>query len=376
MNDFSKRHIVRGFIIFAIIFTFGILINILLSIRTQEGMTTRMTMQMTEIASTPNPYLETLAKHEKERIFPYRYFRNENDKILPIVAVTGFYRDERARKLFQEYTENGIKIIGVTAYKSFPKPITDTTGDSETKSDPFNYAKNIENWMCCFSDPSHYGFTDQNNLIEMSESDFYDVDEEMVVSPPKKEYDIMYVCLDDDDKTCPANGWNAVNRNFKTAQACLPIFINEYNLKVLVIGRQGCGLEELYGNKIKVTGFLEWSVFQDHLKKSRILFVPNIYDASPRVAPEAIIKNIPVLMNRNILCGAKYINPETGELFTDEFDIRMALDDLLVKIDTIQPAQWWRNHYTVAKMGKKLRDFLYPSFKKELEYVNQVKMFL
>jgi hypothetical protein len=325
---------------------------------------------------TKNPYLETLKEHEQERIFPYRYFRDENENILPIVAITAFYRDDRARNLYQEYLDNGIKIIGVTAYKSFPKPITDGTGDTETKHDPFNYITHIENWLCCFKDPTHYGFTDNNNLIDISESDFYDVDESTITNPLEKKYDIIYVCLDDDENSCPSDGWNAVNRNFKMAQACIPIFINEYKLKVLCVGRKGCGLEELYGTQIEVTGFLEWSIFQEKLKQSRILFVPNIYDASPRVITESIAKGLPVLMNRQILCGSKYITHETGELFNDEFDVRLAIYNLLDKYDKIDPRNWWRKHYGVKQMGEKLRNFLLPSCRNELENVKEVKMFL
>jgi glycosyltransferase involved in cell wall biosynthesis len=356
--------------LFYVLLNFVIIISIMI-------MTTDINQEfkegMSDFTDIKNPYLETLKAHEQERIFPYRYFRDEKENILPIVAISGFYRDERARDLYQEYLDNGIKIIGITAYKSFPKPITDTTGDSETKNDPFDYVKNIENWLCCFKDPTHYGFTANNNLIDISESDFYDVDES---DPMEKKYDIIYVCLDDDEQTCPANGWNAVNRNFKTAQACIPIFINEYNLNVLCVGRKGCGLEELYGNKIEVTGFLEWHIFQEKLKQSRILFVPNIYDASPRVVTESLAKGLPVIMNRNILCGSKYIKSETGELFNDEYDIRLALDKLLERYDKMDTRTWWRNHYGVKKMGIKLRDFLIPSCRKELENVNEVKMFL
>jgi hypothetical protein len=207
----------------------------------------------------------------------------------------------------------------------------------------------------------------------MSESDWYNADDNAPYS--NKKYDIVYICLKDTD-SCPVNGWNAINRNFDLAQKCFPILINEFGLKVLVIGRLGCGLETLYGDKIEVTDFLPFHDFQQKLKESRILFIPNIYDASPRVVAESLIKDIPVLMNQNIICGSKYINFETGELFTDEHDIRLAVTNLLDRIDDISPKEWWAKHYSTKICAKKLRDFLYPEYPDILENIKEIYFYL
>lgn len=333
---------------------------------TKEGMQT----------VSANPYLTTLAAHEKERIFPYRYFYGDDtSKILPIVAVTGFYRDDRTRNLFSEYLENGIEIIGVTAYKTFPKPIADSTADNDTLNDKFNYLNKINNWLCCFKDPWNYGFSSENRLIDMSESDFYDVDDTPDV---EKKYDFIYICLRDgeSDTKCELTGWNAVNRNFKLALECLPIMINEFKLKVLVVGRIGCGLEEKYGDRVEVVDFLPYHEFQQKIKESKYLFIPNIYDASPRVVAESITKGLPVLMNKNIVCGSKYINYETGELFNDEHDIRIALTKLLGKYNNISPKTWWVNNYGKSKCGTILRNFLYESYPSMLENVKEVHFYV
>jgi hypothetical protein len=307
-------------------------------------------------------YLTVLEKHRDEGDhFPFRYLCDENQKILPIVLVTAFFRDDKHRAMFDEYEANGVKLAGVTAYKSFPRPITDGTGDGETKNDPFDYYGRIKNWFCCFRDPTHYGFDSSHRLIDLSESDYYDAESTEELSKTKKKYDFIYVCLkDDDDNTCPMGGWNAVNRNFNLALKCFPIMLNEIGLKGLVVGRVGCGLEKQYGeDKIEVVDFLPWAEFQQKIRESRMLFVPNIYDASPRVVSESIIKDVPVLMNRQIVCGSKYIQHETGELFTDEHDIRLSLDRLLGKIDSISPKKWWLENHSRGKAGKKMRDFLY-----------------
>ena len=323
-------------------------------------------------------YKNTLENDKNKRIFPFRYFQDKNNQILPFVAICGFFRDEEARQKYIEYKRNGIHIFGITAYKTFPKKIMDGTGDGDTKNDTFDYLGNIKNWLCCFYHPNEYGFTNQHNILNMSESDFYNAEEEKEYEVNvSKKYDFIYSCLKDDDH-CPLDGWNAVNRNFRLARECFKIMVNEYGLKGLVVGRIGCGLEEEFGGKIEVTDMLEFNVFQDKLRESRFLFVPNIYDASPRVIAEALIKNVPILMNRHIVCGSKYINHETGEFFNDEYDIRYSLDSLFAKIEKISPRKWWKKNYSTDKMERKLRDFLNNAFPNTnaLDYVSHIKFVL
>jgi hypothetical protein len=315
-------------------------------------------------------YLTTLKKHKEEGgHFPFRYLCDEKQNILPIVLISAFFRDEKERALYKEYKQNGIAVVGITAYKSFPRPITDKSGDSDTKHDPFDYFGEIQNWLCCFKEPAHYGFNSWHRLANISESDFYDVEPTGVY---EKKYDFVYICLKDDEKSCPLDGWNAINRNFNLALNCFPIMMNEMGFKVLVIGRVNCELEKLYGEKITVIDFLPYHEFQATLRQCRYLFVPNVYDASPRVISEAIIKGLPVLMNRGIVCGSKYITEETGELFTDENDIRLAIDKLVQKKDKINPQKWWSDHYSKKKSAIQLRNILKEWFPSSLEKVEEV----
>ena len=112
------------------------------------------------------------------------------------------------------------------------------------------------------------------------------------------------------------------------------------------------------------------------MRESKMLFVPNIYDASPRVVAECIIKDVPVLMNENILCGSKYITYETGELFSDENNCRVALTNLLNKQFKISPKKWWSENYSQEKSQKRLCEFLSESFPNELKSIEHVKFIL
>jgi hypothetical protein len=307
-------------------------------------------------------------------MFPFRYFTDDKDEVVPVVAVSGFFREKKAEELYYEYLSKGVKIIGITAYKSFPnrEMMDDSEGEYE-KNDTFNYTENIQDWLCCFKDYEKYGFTSSNRLIDMSESDFYTIEDHS--KNREKRYDFIYICCKDDD-TCPLSGWNAVNRNFDLALKCFPILCNEFNMKGLVVGRTGCGLEEKYGDKLEIVEWFDWHILQEKMHESRMLFVPNIYDASPRVVAECITKDVPVVMNENILCGSKYINYETGELFTDENSLRTALTNLLNKRYKISPKKWWEENYSQSKSQKKLRDFLFECFPEIFYNVESVKFIL
>jgi len=341
----------------------------------REGFTDNQSS--TKLVAKPSPeYMKTLEEHQKKGMFPFRWLKDENGNILPIVLVSGFFRDDEAKARYQEYVENGVKIVGITAYKTFPKQINDSSEDKYHHTDDFNYIKKIKNWMVCFKNPEEYGFTSENNMIDISESDFYDLDTGVI---PAKKYDIIYVCLKDNDK-CPLDGWNAINRNYELALKCLPIMINDYGLKVLVVGRIGCGLEEKYGkDKIETTDFLPWHEFQEKIRESKMLFIPNIMDASPRVIGEAMIKGVPVIMNKNIVCGSKYITGDTGILFNDENDFPIALSQILDKYDRISPKKvqdWWSTNYGIKRSAKRMRDFLVKCYPGLLDQVQEATFYL
>ena len=300
----------------------------------------------------------------KYRKFPYRYLRDKDNNILNIVALTAFFREDKDKELYYKYINNNINIIGITAYKTFPLKIRDNAEDKYHLYDDFNYTKNIKLWLACMNNIELYNFTTDNILTNISESDFYDVEEYNNV---EKKYDFIYICNKDDDY-CNSNGWNAINRNYDLALKCFPIMINEYGLKGLCVGRIGCDLVK-YKDNITVTDFLPWHELQQKMRESKFLFLPNIYDASPRVIAECLIKYLPVLMNKSIICGFKYINKQTGEFFIDEHDIRNGLDNIL---NNKNPRKWWSENYSNEISSKKLRDFLYPHYPDILKNINNV----
>jgi hypothetical protein len=312
-------------------------------------------------------------ERSKKNRHPFRFLKDEKGNVLPIVALTAFFRNDGDKNRYNNFIKKNIKVIGVTAYRDFPNIIQDSTEDNYQRIDNFNYTQNIKPWLYCMRNYSNYGLSPlKNKLLEMSESDFYTA--ETTIHSQKK-YDFIYVCLKDDDK-CSLNGWQSSCRNFSLALKCFPILCNQLKLKGLLVGRVGCGLEEQYKGLIETTDFLQYHDLQNKMKESRFLFVPNISDASPRVVAECLIKNVPILMNANILCGFKYINNETGEFFSSESDVGDATRRLLTKLPNISPQKWWAENYSYSKSAIKLRDFLYESYPDVLKNVKEVSFFL
>lgn len=82
----------------------------------------------------------------------------------------------------------------------------------------------------------------------------------------------------------------------------------------------------------------------DLMEQSEFFFIPNLSDASPRVAAEALSRNIPLVMNRHIAGGWKYINEQTGVFFDGEEDFLPAVQRLreLRDAQKLQPRDWFR----------------------------------
>jgi hypothetical protein len=361
----SKKYLKKVYLLYSIIvFLIGVFIYYLINRVNKENMENKSETEL-------ELYIKGF-KENKNRIFPFRYFEDEKNNILPVVAVTGPFRGKDALDKYNEYVEKGVKIFGITAYKSFPRIIVDGTENKYEVVDQFDYLSKIKNWCTCFKNNSEFGFTVNNNTIDISESDFYDADDGDDV--PKK-YDFIYICGKDGDN-CPLNGWNAINRNFNFALAVFPIMMKKNKLKGLIVGRLGCGLEEEYGDRVEIMDFLPWAELQDKMRESRFLFIPNVNDASPRVIAECLTKNVSVFMNINILGGWKYVTPETGEFFTNEYDFEDSLNRLLDKLEDMSPKEWWKKNYSQKTSRKKLRNFLEKSFPGTFTNIEEVKFIL
>jgi len=269
--------------------------------------------------------------------FPFKNVKNEKNENLNIMVITAPFRSDTDKENFNKYIKDyNIPFLGVTSYLNFPGKITHPHDDPYYKKNfkKHDYINSCIGWCHGFENPLSRGLDSTKiPLMYMSESDIVT---HQFKPNKKKEYDFIYVCLKDNDKC--TEGWQSVNRNWKLAKKCFPIMCEKFNLNGLLIGRLNCKYTPKCKNKITILGNkddegkIDYRELMDKMSKSKFLFLPNIRDASPRVLTEALVLDVPVLVNKNIYSGGKYVNEETGEFFESEKDLPIVLEKMLHKI--------------------------------------------
>tara|TARA_Y100000741_G_scaffold344521_1_gene309174 strand:- start:6545 stop:7651 length:1107 start_codon:yes stop_codon:yes gene_type:complete len=308
---------------------------------------------------------------KEESIWPFRkFFDIDGNEIVDIVSLGAPFREQKHFDLFKKIKEKDVKIIGISHYQEFPQQIINPFEDTYAENHPFDYVKECDAWCYCQRNPEEIGLHMEKSL-ELVESDFAHFPtllhflkkkslKEIQESFPKK-YDFIYSCPQDPGNTC-VKGWQAHCRNWKLAKKCLPILCTKMGLSGLLIGRN-CEneLKEMgIFDKITRKDFLPYHEFIEEIASSKFLFIPNISDASPRVATEAMSLNVPVLMNINIVGGFKYVKyGVSGCLFHDEHDVEKCAK---VALKSLGAHKHFTTHWGKEQSAKKLGSFLQSLF--------------
>ena len=292
--------------------------------------------------------------------FPFKNIYDDANRKIPIICISAPFRSDEHKKLYETYKKQGYSFLGSSSYQEFPGTILNPYEDKYYSTHNDNYEANAKAWIHCFREPDKYFKTNVPRLL-MSESDFIDPNRLIYNPNTSKKYDFIYVCLDEGAKHEATNckpGWQAHNRNWELAKECLKVMCGEFKLKGLIMGRTNCDITEKCNNYISSLPFQPQEKFLELLQECKFIFVPNISDASPRVVTQAMCYNMPVLMNKNIVGGWKYVNNQTGVFFNDEKDISTALYEFLNKSSYFSPRKWFVNNYGKEKTGRRLLGFL------------------
>ena len=300
--------------------------------------------------------------------FPFKNLKNQRGENLKIIAITAPFREEKHEQLYKQYKEQGLHFLGISSYLDFPDKIVNPYEDTFHKKQNHNYLKMVSSWVYCTRSPSTNMKNAKIPLLQLTEADMKDTNYYSPDRSIKKEYDFIYVCLDDNKKCEP--GWQSYNRNWVLCKECLKVMCSKYNLKGLIVGRINCKITDLCSDKIKFVPFMKFHEFQKTIQKCKFAFVPNITDASPRVITEALCYDMPVLVNENILGGWHNVIPGiTGEFFTNEINLKYALDKILNK--SYKPRKWFLKHRG-ENSRKQFADFLKKNYAEALNESNDL----
>jgi hypothetical protein len=229
----------------------------------------------------------------------------------------------------------GYRFVGMSSYQTFP---------ISENADTLDYEALCEAWCHCFRIPGSFLKSAIPRAL-ISISDFTD---HQRISPlatwlaEGERFDVVYVGAED--------SWKRGTKNWSLAARCIPLICRQLGLRALVIGSPTEDFPSSSG--VSFHPLLPWDRLLSHIAKAGCLFIPNVMDASPRVLTEALCLDVPVVVNRNILGGWKYVNRFTGTFFEDEHDIIPAVRACLHQ--AVEPRKWFCANYGPYLAGCRL----------------------
>jgi hypothetical protein len=269
--------------------------------------------------------------------WPFMYVLDRDGRSTEWVILHAPIQSSSRRNLFAEFRNRGLRFLGMTSFMRFPL---------DTADDPLDYSLVCEGWCHCFRKPAEFlPAATPYDLISLS--DFVDPD---ALSPrtvgvegrDAPRFDFVYVGAH--------QPWKMQAKNWALAEPCLRILCNSIGMRGLVVGMPPGTVPDI--RNLTCWPWLPHAYFLSVLARVRFLFVPNSHDPSPRVLAEALCLDVPVLVNRDILGGWKYVDRTTGRHFTDPNDVESAAR-MCVEA-SFQPRTWFRSHFGPAHAGHRL----------------------
>lgn len=301
---------------------------------------------------------------------------DENKNICNIIILTSPFTDKTYKK-YLEAKSRGTKFIG--CFKSIYFPFI-----KHNKNDKHNITNNIVNnkwkynyfnfcfgWFHSFRNPDTYIPSNFPKKL-ISISDFIRYEEFKYNKDSEKEYDFIYIYLQEFHNNCNQNyekEMESKKEYCKLAKKCIDIMCNKYKMNGLLIGKIDYELPIGCHNLIEITDFINYSKFIKQYEKCRFIFVPDLIEEYQSILAEALCFNLPCIVNKNILGGWKYVNEKTGLIFNDENDFENVLKQFQSKFNTFTPRDYFINNHGSNYEGKQIVQFIkdnIPNYKEEI----------
>lgn len=301
--------------------------------------------------------------------YPFQRVKRVDGKDTGVLAIIApfydqdYYKGELARAFFWRMKASGHIIIIITSYQEFPGIIVNPFDDRHTTPGDRTIHEAVDGYLHCFRNPDSVLPPGVPRIL-LSESDFHDPNRRdgggsLVPWGLPKEYDLFY--------SCQGGDWNDYARNWTLAKASIKRLVAELNVKVVIMGRDLTKPEDNDLSPLISSGHIishgqntPWKDFLRYIESSRVLFAPNLHDASPRVLAEALCLDVPILVNRHIVGGWKYVHSETGAFFDSIDNVVPAFRDIIngLQRGDLHPREWFRSHSGKAQSVYKLQAFL------------------
>jgi len=258
------------------------------------------------------------------------------------ILMCGPVRNKKEEAEFDKLRQEGYRFIAICSLKDWPRTAQTSPEWEHT------YKEVCEGWLHPFRSPDDFLPDDKLPRDLLSISDFISPSAFNKYLNMPKERDFIAVSSDN-EWAATAKGWNLANK-------VIPVLCNELGLKGTLIGRSNLlELPECKNLTIEQSRLLHPD-FMKKVSSSKFLLCTSQEDASPRMITETLSVDVPILMNKNILGGWKYIKPETGEFFTDDCDIVDAYKRL--SISNKSPRDWYTQNSGPSISGQRLARFI------------------
>jgi glycosyltransferase involved in cell wall biosynthesis len=268
---------------------------------------------------------------------PFLFVADARLRPLPWALVTAPISTRDHHVELGELARAGYRFVGMPGYMTFPRP---------DGRDVRDYASLCEAWCHCFRDPDAYLPTGSPRAL-ISHSDFTDPwhvrpDRLRSARCSDRTYDFAYVGA--------AEPWKQAAKSWALAAETVPALCEELGLVALVVGAPEGGFP--HSPNVDAVAGLSSPELLARLASARFLFVPNVVDASPRTVTEALCLDVPVVVNRAILGGWKYVNPFTGVFFDGKDDVVAAVRACLARPRS--PRRWYCANFGPYLAGARL----------------------
>eukprot|EP00039_Didymoeca_costata_P008514 m.112936 g.112936 ORF g.112936 m.112936 type:complete len:526 (+) comp14113_c0_seq1:119-1696(+) len=322
-----------------------------------------------DLAAKPHPMVPKIIKE-----YPFQGVTTQKGVAVNIILVrTPFGASgnaARERALYEKYRDD-ILFMGISSFEDYPM---DSMNPFSPRIDSAYYLKEFPGFLHMMHEPEKH-FAPSVKTLLMSQSDFQLPDPRpSELSVPKK-YDFIYAATwplgvgGPTDHKCI--GWSGYCKNWSFVYQALEVMCGEFNLTGVLIatadpnGVDRCDIPEVCHGRMTQTTYIRQDKLFNYMKQSHFSFIPQMHDASPRVATQALVHNIPILMNYYISGGWKYINDKTGQFFRDMSDFRESLKIILDRSRSqswYEPRKWVLDNYGNENSGKRLLDFVKENF--------------
>ncbi len=261
-------------------------------------------------------------------------------KRLPLVCVRKNAIRKRKTRGSKKIKSRKIEVLGMVSHPTL----------SRSKTAPY-----ISAWCHPYRHPENFIKDDKPKLL-LSESDF--IDPMYVTVLPRRQISWDFFCF---TMGGPKSG---KRKGFSLFMDILPS-LHARKFKVILINYTYKNIHFKSREHKRIWRRCKSSVTYLHKKlsavkvarimaSSRFGLFPNLEDCSPLLLTESIIRGVPILVNENILGGWKYVNENTGALFTRD-RIDSALDCMID--GNFRTEEYFMANYGFIKSARLLAKF-------------------